>query len=89
MQGDGDDTSANNLNCKCSNGETLNGDGTRWGNWNEWSSLCRNGIMAIQTRVEGHQGKEDDTALNDVEFTCFLKHDQMLQQERAPNAIVG
>ncbi len=88
-QGSGDDTSANDLNCKCSNGETLNGDGTSWGNWNAWSSPCRNGIMAIQTRVEKSQGRGDDTALNDVQFTCFLKHDQMLQQEIATNVIVG
>ncbi len=73
MQGDGDDTSANNLNCKCSNGETLRGDGASWGDWKEWTSPCENGIMAIQTRVEGNQGKRDDTALNDVQFTCFPK----------------
>ncbi|XP_046461608.1 vitelline membrane outer layer protein 1-like [Daphnia pulex] len=86
-QGSGDDTSANNLNCKCSNGETLNGDGTSWGGWNAWSSPCENGIMAIQTRVEGHQGKRDDTALNDVQFTCFLKRNHLLLQEIALNAI--
>jgi hypothetical protein len=72
----GDDTSANDLNCKCSNGEeTLIGDGTGWGYWNAWSSPCHNGIMAIQTRVEKSQASGDDTALNDVEFTCFGKRD--------------
>jgi hypothetical protein len=69
-QGDGDDTAANNLNCKCSNGETLFGDGTNWGSWNGWTTTCDKGICALQTRVEKPQENGDDTALNDVIFTC-------------------
>ncbi|XP_046461612.1 vitelline membrane outer layer protein 1 homolog [Daphnia pulex] len=73
--GDGDDTAANNLNCKCSNGETLRGDGASWGDWKEWTSPCRDGFMAIRTRVEEPQASGDDTALNDVEFICWEKRD--------------
>jgi hypothetical protein len=70
MQGDGDDTAANNLECKCSNGQVLLGDGEHWGDWNEWSSPCDQGIETIQTRVQEPQGSGDNTALNDVRFTC-------------------
>ncbi|KAI9553233.1 vitelline membrane outer layer protein I-like protein [Daphnia sinensis] len=67
-QGAGDDTAANNLNCKCSNNDTLNGDGTEWGIWMAWSQPCSNGICGLQTRVERSQGSGDDTVINDVIF---------------------
>ncbi|KZS10607.1 Vitelline membrane outer layer protein 1 [Daphnia magna] len=69
-QGRGDDTAANNLNCKCSNGQILYGDGTHWGGWMAWSDECPTGICGLKTRVEGRQGNGDDTALNDVLFRC-------------------
>jgi hypothetical protein len=71
QQGDADDTAANNLRCSCSSGETLYGDGTSWGEWNEWTKTCTGSIVAIQTRVEKIQIGGDNTALNDVNFKCI------------------
>jgi hypothetical protein len=69
-QGAGDDTSANNLNCKCNTGLELLGDGASQGDWVAWTD-CPRGIVTIQTQVEANQGKGDDTALNDFKFTCW------------------
>ncbi|KZS07489.1 Uncharacterized protein APZ42_028601 [Daphnia magna] len=65
-----DDTAANNLNCKCSNNDIMNGDGTEWGDWMAFSRNCSTGICGLQTRVERSQGIGDDTALNDAIFMC-------------------
>ncbi|XP_076836134.1 vitelline membrane outer layer protein 1-like [Brachyhypopomus gauderio] len=70
-QQDGDDTAANNIRFKCSDGEVLEGDGMSWGSWGSWSPTCPGtGICGIETKVELPQGDDDDTALNDVHFYC-------------------
>ncbi|XP_076137731.1 vitelline membrane outer layer protein 1-like [Alosa pseudoharengus] len=69
-QGKGDDTAANNMNVHCSSGDILHGDGTGWGSWGRWSSRCPNGVCGMQVKVEGPQGRGDDTALNDVRMIC-------------------
>ncbi|XP_056425630.1 vitelline membrane outer layer protein 1 homolog [Hyla sarda] len=69
-QGKGDDTAANNIMMQCSDHTILGGNGGPWGNYGSWSGICPGGICGIQTRVEGSQGKGDDTALNDVRFEC-------------------
>ncbi|XP_063056205.1 vitelline membrane outer layer protein 1 homolog [Engraulis encrasicolus] len=66
----GDDTAANNIMFYCSNGKTLTGHGLTWGTWGRGSSTCHRGICGIKTKVEEAQGWGDDTALNDVRFTC-------------------
>ncbi|KAK7143008.1 hypothetical protein R3I93_014231 [Phoxinus phoxinus] len=68
---DGDDTAANNINFKCSEG-AVGGEGTNWGDWGDMSPTCEGkGICGLQTRVEESQGSEgDDTALNDVIMFC-------------------
>ncbi|MEE6505924.1 hypothetical protein FKM82_007390 [Ascaphus truei] len=66
----GDDTAANNIIFKCSDESILEGSGLSWGTYGGWSQSCEISICGIRTKVEGPQGKRDDTALNDVQFTC-------------------
>ena len=54
-------TMVNNLNCKCSGGETLFGDGVDRGEWNEWSSTCDKGICALH-RLEWRMGHQNQKA---------------------------
>ncbi|XP_058614496.1 vitelline membrane outer layer protein 1-like [Onychostoma macrolepis] len=69
-QGDGDDTAANNIQFRCSQG-FLMGDGAPWGDWGSWSQTCDGkGICGIKTLVEKPQGRGDDTALNDMRMYC-------------------
>jgi len=67
-----DDTAGNDLDVECTDGELLNGDGDRWGEWSELVSCPSNtAICGINTLVESDQGNDvDDTALNGVKFYC-------------------
>ncbi|XP_067279952.1 vitelline membrane outer layer protein 1 homolog isoform X1 [Pseudorasbora parva] len=67
----GDDTAANNVRFGCTDGAELEGDGTSWGDWGNWSPACwGTGICGIMTKVEDRQGTGDDTALNDARMYC-------------------
>ncbi|KAI7796265.1 putative vitelline membrane outer layer protein 1-like, partial [Triplophysa rosa] len=67
-----DDTAANNIRFTCSGtGRVLEGSGTWWGDWGNWSDKCQGkGICGIKTKVEVPQGVKDDTALNDARMYC-------------------
>ncbi|XP_063056399.1 vitelline membrane outer layer protein 1-like [Engraulis encrasicolus] len=69
-QGWGDDTAANNIMFRCTDGRLLTGAGLTWGSWGGWSSSCTRGICGIRTKIERPQGWGDDTALNSVIFRC-------------------
>ncbi|XP_042312968.1 vitelline membrane outer layer protein 1-like [Sceloporus undulatus] len=71
-QVDGDDTAANNIQFKCSNGVRLRGKGLAWGRYGKWSKSCKRGICGLQTKVDKGQrlGRVDATGLNDVRFFC-------------------
>jgi hypothetical protein len=68
-----DNTAANDIRFKCSAGDEINGLGNTGGDWGDYSEVCDNGICGMETRVqpyEGGIGHLDNTALNDVRFTC-------------------
>ncbi|XP_026110100.1 vitelline membrane outer layer protein 1 homolog [Carassius auratus] len=70
-QGNADDTAANNIMFRCSNGVSQLGNGTDLGDWGDWSDTCEGtGICGLRTLVELPQGNGDDTALNDVIMYC-------------------
>ncbi|XP_077200342.1 vitelline membrane outer layer protein 1-like [Paroedura picta] len=67
-----DDTAANNIKFKCSDGTEVEGSGHPWGAYGAWSQSCqKGGICGIQTRVEVHgPNVKDHTGLEDVKFFC-------------------
>nr|XP_006014515.2 PREDICTED: vitelline membrane outer layer protein 1 homolog [Latimeria chalumnae] len=74
VEGEGDDTAANNLKFRCSIGHIIEGHGGPWGGYGSWSHLCSDGgICGLQTKIERPQKAGDDTALNDVRFYCCSK----------------
>uniref|UniRef100_A0A2K5TV89 Vitelline membrane outer layer protein 1 homolog n=1 Tax=Macaca fascicularis TaxID=9541 RepID=A0A2K5TV89_MACFA len=68
----GDNTAANNVRFRCSDGEELQGPGLSWGDFGDWSDPCPKGVCGLQTKIQGPRGLSDDTALNDVRLFCCL-----------------
>ncbi|XP_060091293.1 vitelline membrane outer layer protein 1-like [Heteronotia binoei] len=69
----GDDTAANNIKFKCTDGTELEGNGPALGDYGSWSGSCKDdGTCGIQTKVEMPEGffSIDNTGLNDVKFFC-------------------
>lgn len=80
IQRGGDDTSANFMRIRCRNLGTSTGENERymgsgygyWGTYGAWSKSCaaNTAVCGIRTKIEGPQGRGDDTALNDLELYC-------------------
>ncbi|XP_007520974.1 vitelline membrane outer layer protein 1 homolog [Erinaceus europaeus] len=66
----GDNTAANNVRFRCSDGSELQGAGLLWGDFGDWSEPCPKGACGLQTKVQTPRGLLDDTALNDVRLLC-------------------
>ena len=72
---DRDDTTANDLQFRCSNTGMFTAlktnNGGPWGTWGCWSDVCsETGICGIETRVDLLESSGDETALNDVRMYC-------------------
>ena len=64
-----DDTAANNLKLICSDGDTLEGDGTTWGIWTGTQKCQSNQAMCgLQTQIN-NEGP-DSTGLNNINVKC-------------------
>ncbi|XP_075061814.1 vitelline membrane outer layer protein 1 homolog [Mixophyes fleayi] len=75
-QGTGDDTAVNGVRLHCvrckhpNNETTITSDVAPWGNWTE-PQWCNFGVLSkFIMRVEGDQGRGDDTAVNNIKFQC-------------------
>ncbi|KAM5273521.1 vitelline membrane outer layer protein 1 homolog [Ctenodactylus gundi] len=66
----GDNTAANNVRFRCSDGVELEGPGLSWGEFGDWSDSCPKGACGLQTKIERPRGLRDDTALNDLRVFC-------------------
>ncbi|XP_004594901.2 vitelline membrane outer layer protein 1 homolog isoform X1 [Ochotona princeps] len=66
----GDNTAANNVRFRCSDGTELEGPGHSWGVFGDWSDPCPKGVCGLQTKVERPRGLRDDTGLNDLRLFC-------------------
>jgi hypothetical protein len=80
-QGKGDDTAGNNVQMRCSDDQTLDGQGARWGTWDGWK-ICpgRSFMCGVEAKIQQHHGHgHDDTGLNQIKLICCT----------SPNFIVG
>ena len=67
-----DDTGANGIELKCSDGQTLKSAEGKWGEWSDFI-YCPSGkyICGIKTQVVDSRGVADDSALIDVILYCY------------------
>jgi hypothetical protein len=74
-QGRGDDTALNTVALSCAaspDGPHLEWIDSHWGHFGTWGSepRCNGFITGVQMRIEGNQGRGDDTAANSVAMSC-------------------
>ena len=71
-QGNKDDTAANDVTFKCTNGKTLTASRRGpWGTWKNGQDCGNKGVISgLKTRVESSQKDKDDTALNGLDVQC-------------------
>jgi hypothetical protein len=68
-----DDTAANDVNFRCSNGTELNaGNGTPWGDWTQYKECpAGSAVCGLSIKLQDKRGKDaDDTAMNGLRLRC-------------------